>query len=116
MTLKSYDDPKIKPLNFRPLKMRPLFRSSFLATIKNKTLAQQLTPDFRLGCKRILFADDYYSSMNDDRFELETDQIEKFTENGIKTSGKNHEFDLIIMATGFKLCESTYTITVVIKL
>ena len=54
--------------------------------------------------------------MNDDRFELETDQIEKFTENGIKTSGKNHELDLIIMATGFKLCESTYTIAVVIKL
>ena len=54
--------------------------------------------------------------MNDDRFELETDQIEEFTENGIKTNGKNHEFDLVIMATGFKLCESTYTITVVIKL
>jgi len=91
--------------------MQQKFEKDLKATIKNKTLAQQLIPDFRLGCKRILFADDYYSSMNDDRFELETDQIEKFTENGIKTSGKNHEFDLIIMATGFKLCESTYTIT-----
>jgi cation diffusion facilitator CzcD-associated flavoprotein CzcO len=75
--------------------------------IKEKTLRKKLTPNFRLGCKRVLFADDYYSSMNNEKFNLETEEILGLTGSGIKTTGSEHHLDIIIYATGFQLFHNT---------
>jgi cation diffusion facilitator CzcD-associated flavoprotein CzcO len=83
--------------------MRKSFESLVSRTIDDPKLARKLIPNFRLGCKRILFADDYYSCMNSPKFHLETDEIMKLTAFGIETAVTCHEFDVIVYATGFQL-------------
>ena len=72
--------------------------------IKDPGLRRKLTPDYRIGCKRILLSSDYYPAMARDNVELITDGIKEITANGVRTAdGKLHEVDVIILATGFKL-------------
>lgn len=70
--------------------------------VKDEELIKKLTPDFAFGCKRILRSDNFYLTFNRDNVSLETNAIAEFTENGIITAdGTEHEFDVIIYATGF---------------
>lgn len=66
-----------------------------------------LTPDYRMGCKRILISNDYYAALNRDHVSIETTGIEKITENGIiDASGTLHEVDVIILGTGFQTLDA----------
>ncbi|AHM63510.1 4-hydroxyacetophenone monooxygenase HAPMO [Flammeovirgaceae bacterium 311] len=70
--------------------------------VKDPDVRRKLTPDYTLGCKRILRSDDYYPSFNRPHVKLVTDSIERFTERGILTAdGTEHLLDAIIFATGF---------------
>ncbi|MDY5839385.1 MAG: NAD(P)/FAD-dependent oxidoreductase, partial [Corynebacterium camporealensis] len=70
--------------------------------VEDPELIEKLTPDFAFGCKRILRSDEFYLTFNRDNVTLETEGIEEFTEKGIRTKdGVEHEFDVIIFATGF---------------
>lgn len=61
-----------------------------------------LTPDYTMGCKRILMANDYYPSLALPQVELVTAGIERITPNGIRTrDGIEHDADVIIWGTGF---------------
>ena len=66
-------------------------------------MAEKLKPNFKLGCKRILISDEYYKSMNDEKFELDSSPIQEIRQNGIETTEKNHDLDVIIYATGFNI-------------
>ena len=92
--------------------MTSWFHKLLANQIDEKTLRKRLTPDFRLGCKRILFADEYYKSMNSEKFILESEEIVELTGSGIKTAGSEHQLDVIIYATGFKLFHNDITIKV----
>jgi cation diffusion facilitator CzcD-associated flavoprotein CzcO len=71
--------------------------------VTDPTLAGKLTPDYPLGCKRILLADDFYPAMQRDNVELITQGIEKIDNKGLITdSGERYDVDCIITATGFK--------------
>ncbi|MCQ9370402.1 NAD(P)/FAD-dependent oxidoreductase [Corynebacterium sp. 35RC1] len=70
--------------------------------VEDPELIEKLTPHFAFGCKRILRSDNFYPTFNRDNVYLETSGIKEFTENGIITEdGTEHEFDVIIFATGF---------------
>lgn len=72
--------------------------------VKDPELRRKLTPDFQFGCKRILISDDYWASFERENVELETDPIEEIVPEGIRTkSGRLHELDAIVFATGFQL-------------
>lgn len=72
-------------------------------TIADATLRAQLTPDYPIGAKRVLFSDDYYDALARDNVELVTANIEEITATGITRSDASHrDFDVIIFATGFK--------------
>jgi cation diffusion facilitator CzcD-associated flavoprotein CzcO/CubicO group peptidase (beta-lactamase class C family)/NAD(P)-dependent dehydrogenase (short-subunit alcohol dehydrogenase family) len=63
-----------------------------------------LTPDYELGCKRILISDDFYPSLNRENVDLITSPIREITETGIITEdGKAHDYDALVYATGFDL-------------
>lgn len=65
-------------------------------------LAPELTPDYPLGCRRILLADDYFPALQRDNVTLVTDQVERLTSDGIRTrGGRQIEADCIVLATGF---------------
>jgi cation diffusion facilitator CzcD-associated flavoprotein CzcO len=71
--------------------------------VADPELRTKLTPDYDFGCKRILRSDDFYPALTRDNVELVTEAITEFTPRGIRTAdGVEHEFDVIIYATGFK--------------
>ena len=72
--------------------------------VKNPELREKLTPDFQFGCKRILVSDDYWASFERDNVELVTAPIERFEQQGVRTTdGELRQADVIVLATGYKL-------------
>ncbi|KAL4892222.1 hypothetical protein BDV59DRAFT_202739 [Aspergillus ambiguus] len=76
-------------------------------------LWDKVIPNYAVGCKRIIISDDYFPTLNQKHVDLNTRDIERVTENGIKTAdGEEREFDLIVLATGFRTVEFMYPIEV----
>lgn len=70
--------------------------------VKEPWLRRQLTPDFRIGCKRVLMSSAYYPALQADNCKLITWPIARISEKGIRTAeGIEHQFDCIVFATGF---------------
>lgn len=76
-------------------------------------LWEKLTPKYALGCKRVLISDDFYPALGQDHVKLETSPIQRVTEKGVAVEGNEYEFDLLILATGFRTTEFMYPIKVV---
>ena len=71
--------------------------------IHDPDMRAKLTPDYPLGCKRILLSDDYYQTLMRGNVDLITDGIESIDEDGIHTqSGREIAADVIVLATGFE--------------
>jgi len=78
------------------------FRKLLKRSVKDLVLRQKLTPDYPIGCKRILLSNDYLKTMSKANVELVTEGIRRVTEEGIETEdGKHHHLDAIIYGTGF---------------
>ncbi|KAJ6006188.1 hypothetical protein N7451_004132 [Penicillium sp. IBT 35674x] len=76
-------------------------------------LWDKLTPNYAPGCKRVIASDDYYPALTRDNVSLETRPITGITERGIQVEdGDEQEYDLIILATGFKTVEFMYPIQI----
>jgi cyclohexanone monooxygenase len=76
-------------------------------SIKDPALRARVTPDWQIGCKRILISNDWYPMLARDDVELVTDGIAEIRENAIVTSdGRVREVDAIVLATGFHVTDS----------
>ncbi|KAK2734966.1 hypothetical protein FQN57_001401 [Myotisia sp. PD_48] len=75
-------------------------------------LRAKLTPNYPPGCKRIIRSDDFFPTLARDDVTLETGRIDRITEKGIIVDGVEQEFDLIVLATGFKTVEFMHPIKV----
>ncbi len=74
--------------------------------ITDPQLREAVTPDYQIGCKRILISNDYYPALDRDDVDLVTDGIARITPEGIVTAdGSTREVDAIIVATGFYTTE-----------
>ncbi|GKZ32599.1 hypothetical protein AbraIFM66950_002117, partial [Aspergillus brasiliensis] len=73
-----------------------------------------LTPNYAIGCKRILISDDFYPALNSKHVDLNTKPIERITATGVQTEGEEQqqEYDLIVLATGFRASEFLHPIQV----
>ncbi|SDY85825.1 Predicted flavoprotein CzcO associated with the cation diffusion facilitator CzcD [Amycolatopsis xylanica] len=70
--------------------------------IKDPVLRAKLKPHYDMGCKRILFTNDYLPAIARPNVHVETAKITEITERGIRTEdGVEHEADVIIYGTGF---------------
>ena len=70
--------------------------------VKDPALVKKLTPDYTLGCKRILISNKWYPAFNRPNVELVTDAVREITPDGIVTKdGKARKLDCIILGTGF---------------
>ncbi|ETS82852.1 hypothetical protein PFICI_04728 [Pestalotiopsis fici W106-1] len=73
-----------------------------------KNLLAPMEQPYSFGCKRISLEDGYFEIFNQPNVSLvdvNATPIQEVTENGIKTSDdKEHEFDIIICATGYDAC------------
>jgi cation diffusion facilitator CzcD-associated flavoprotein CzcO len=71
--------------------------------VRDPALREALTPDYPVGCKRILISDDYYAALGRPNVELVTSPIERVTPNGVVTrDGRERPADALILATGFE--------------
>jgi cation diffusion facilitator CzcD-associated flavoprotein CzcO len=82
------------------------FRHLLRKQVEDPDLRGRLTPDYPLGCKRVLLSDDFFRTLNHDNVTLVTDPIERFTRTGIRTGDGagnevEHPADVIVYATGF---------------
>ncbi len=74
--------------------------------ISDPALRRAVTPDFEIGCKRILISNDYYPAIDSEHVDLVTAGIAEITPAGIVTrDGTTREVDAIIVATGFHTTE-----------
>ncbi|MFV0384746.1 flavin-containing monooxygenase [Paracoccus sp. (in: a-proteobacteria)] len=70
--------------------------------VPDPDLRAKLTPDFKLGCKRSLFSNDWYQSLQQPNATVVTEAISSIVPDGVQTGdGRLHPFDHIVYATGF---------------
>lgn len=82
--------------------------------IDDPEVRKAVTPDYPLGCKRIVIASTFYRSLNRDNVTLVPHAVERVTRDGIVAAdGVERKVDAIIMATGFRPCSFLSTLTVV---
>jgi cation diffusion facilitator CzcD-associated flavoprotein CzcO len=71
--------------------------------VKDPELRAKLTPDYRMGCKRILISDDYYPALARDNVEVVTASITEVRPHGVVTDdGVEHPADVLVFGTGFR--------------
>jgi cation diffusion facilitator CzcD-associated flavoprotein CzcO len=85
------------------------FRLHLRQQVRDATLRRKLVPDYPVGCKRLLFSNDWYPALVQPNVEVVTDPIREITATAIRTvSGGNvvdHEIDVLIHGTGFAATE-----------
>ncbi len=78
-----------------------------------EALARALTPPYPLGCKRIIYANDYYPTLAQPHVALVTEGIARVTASGIVTAdGREHALDALVCATGFETVNLLESITI----
>lgn len=87
--------------------MELLGRGFIRTRISDAKTRKAVTPNFRLGCKRILISNTWYPMLNRPNVELVTDGIAEVRPDAIVTrDGVVREVDAIIVATGFHVTDS----------
>jgi cation diffusion facilitator CzcD-associated flavoprotein CzcO len=72
--------------------------------VADPALREQLRPDYRAACKRLVISPDFYDAIQHPNAELVTAPIERVETGGIRTTdGVLHELDVLVLATGFKV-------------
>lgn len=73
--------------------------------VPDPVLRARLTPDYDMGCKRILLSDDYYPALTRDNVTV-TAALARVTETGVvDADGIERPVDVIVWATGFKVLD-----------
>ncbi len=74
--------------------------------VSDPEVRRKLTPNYAMGCKRIVVSDDYLPAFNRPNVSLESSGIDRITPRGILTKeGVEIPFDLLIFATGFEVID-----------
>jgi cation diffusion facilitator CzcD-associated flavoprotein CzcO len=84
-----------------------LARRHLAKSIPDPQLRASLTPDYTLGCKRVLLSNDYLPTLNRPNVAVIQEGIREVVADGIVTAGgARHEVDTIIFGTGFHVTDS----------
>jgi len=95
----------VAPFTLAPAVLAPVQKAALgniAKAVSDPELRARLTPDFRMGCKRILISNRYYPALAAPTTEVVTDPIARVEANAIVTAdGTRREIDVLIVATGF---------------
>ncbi|HQU26614.1 MAG TPA: NAD(P)/FAD-dependent oxidoreductase [Acidimicrobiales bacterium] len=82
-------------------------RAHLEAQVPDPDLRARLTPDYRLGCKRVLLSNDFYPALARSNVELVSEPIERLEPTGVRTrDGRLREVDVVVWATGFRVTDN----------
>ncbi|KAM0082237.1 hypothetical protein ACKRZS_005605 [Fusarium odoratissimum] len=88
-----------------------LARKNLTEYIKSKSegipgLLEKILPDYPPLVRRLVVDNGFYDMLRRDNVKLAAEDIDRFTEDGIvSASGEEHEFDVVILGTGFKVSD-----------
>ena len=95
-----------KALIDKPKRLRPfvaIWRAYLHYAVRDPQKRAVLVPDYKVGCKRLLFSKNYYQAMARENVEIIPEDVTAMTEHGLITSGgRPVEVDTVIYATGFQ--------------
>ncbi len=75
--------------------------------IRDPWLREAVTPDYRMGCKRVLMSNDYYPTLDRENVNVVTGGLAEVRENSVVTrDGTEHPVDAIIFGTGFHVSDA----------
>jgi cation diffusion facilitator CzcD-associated flavoprotein CzcO len=81
--------------------------------VADPQLREQLTPNYRMGCKRVLISNDFYPAMTRDDVTLHTDPITRIGPGGVELAGgRSIDLDVLVHATGFAVDEMLNPMTI----
>ncbi|TXI12054.1 MAG: NAD(P)/FAD-dependent oxidoreductase [Rhizobium sp.] len=81
--------------------------------VRDPVLRKKLTPEFSIGCKRLLLSNAWLPALTRPNVDVVTDAIKEITATGVRTAdGKLHEVDAIIYGTGFAATQFLTPMTV----
>lgn len=71
--------------------------------VRDPELREKLRPNYRAGCKRMIFSSDFYDAIQHPNANLVTAPIERVEAGGVRTAdGELRELDVLVVATGFR--------------
>jgi cation diffusion facilitator CzcD-associated flavoprotein CzcO len=74
--------------------------------VPDPELRRRLTPDYTIGCKRVLISNDYFPALMQPNVELVIDGIAEVRASSVVTAdGSEREVDTIIFGTGFRVTD-----------
>lgn len=81
--------------------------------VHDPLLRERLRPPYPLGCKRIIYSNDYYPALQQPHVRLVTDTITRVEPDGVRTAdGTLHAADVLVCATGFDVEHSLASLPV----
>jgi cation diffusion facilitator CzcD-associated flavoprotein CzcO len=70
--------------------------------VRDQGLRARLRPSYPLGCKRIIYSNDFHTALSRPTSELLTDRIERIVADGVRLAGgRVVKLDVLVCATGF---------------
>lgn len=81
---------------------RGAFRRHLARGVKDEEKRRRLTPNDRIGCKRILISNDYFPALDRSNVSIVVEKIAEVRADAIITADRHaHQVDCIILGTGF---------------
>jgi len=92
---------------------RAAWRLQLRRQVRDPELRAKLIPDSPMGCKRILFSNEWYPALAQDHVDVVTENVVGVEPTGVRTGdGTLHPADVIIYGTGFAATEFLAPMTV----
>lgn len=100
-TIVAFTKPKLAALGER------MARAFIDRQIADPELRRKVTPDYRMGCKRVLLANDYYPALTKPHVDLVTEAVTGIDPHGVTAAdGTRCDADVIIYGTGFHVTDA----------
>jgi cation diffusion facilitator CzcD-associated flavoprotein CzcO len=82
-------------------------RGHIARQVPDAVLREKVTPDYRLGCKRVLASNTWYPALGAENVDVVDTGVREVTSDGIvDQAGVHHRADTIIFGTGFRATDS----------
>lgn len=88
------------------LGIEKLAKAHLKRQIKDPILREKLTPNYTIGCKRVLFSNNYYPALAQNNVNVVASGMKEVTEHEvIASNGERYAVDAIICGTGFDVSD-----------
>jgi cation diffusion facilitator CzcD-associated flavoprotein CzcO len=102
---------RLVPEALDPLRRKAL--EHLAAQVPDPVLRAALTPDYEVGCKRVLLSDEFYPALTRDDVSL-APALRRFEgATAVADDGSRHPLDVVVLATGFHSTRQPYARRVV---